>query len=71
MRTFSRPGSELGARKDHEFGGESAAPDIRPRRKVIDLELHEIAAAQLAVDRKVEQRTIAEPLLSVEEWAAC
>ncbi len=50
---------------------ESAAPNIGPRHKITDLELHKVAAAQLAVDGEVKQRTIAKPLLPVEEESDC
>jgi len=33
--------------------------------KVANLYLHQIAASQLAVDRKVEERSISQPMLSV------
>src|SRR5690606_3168829 len=48
---------------------ESAVPNIGARHKITDFELHQVTAAQLALDGKVEQRAIAEPLLSVEEEA--
>ena len=35
--------------------------------EVADLELHQIAALQLAVDRQVEQSMISEPLLAIKE----
>lgn len=35
--------------------------------EVADLELHQIAAPQLAVDREVEQGSVAQPLLAIKE----
>ncbi|MGI0524051.1 hypothetical protein ABY43_07265 [Rhizobium giardinii] len=36
-----------------------------------DFDLHQIAAAELAVDGKIEQRTISHPSFSVEKEAHC
>src|SRR5690554_1969527 len=45
------------------LNNESGVPNIGARHEITDLELHEVAAAQLAVDGKVEPRAIAQPLL--------
>ena len=44
-----------------------AVADFRSGHEVTDLELHQIAAPQFAVDRKVEQGAVTKPLLAVKE----
>jgi hypothetical protein len=39
--------------------------------KVADLNLHQIAASQFAVDRKIEKRPISKPMLSIQMKANC
>jgi hypothetical protein len=46
-----------------------SSSDISPRYKVADLDLHEIAASQLAVDRQVEKRPITKTALPIQEEA--
>lgn len=59
FKLYGPPGLPL---DDHR-----AVADFRTGHEVADLKLHQIAAPQPAVDRQVEQRTVAEPLLAIKE----
>ncbi|VXC61504.1 hypothetical protein SPHINGOAX6_30130 [Sphingomonas sp. AX6] len=47
----------------------SASPNILPGYETADPQLHEVAAPQLAIDGKVKQRAISQPLLSIKKEA--
>jgi hypothetical protein len=44
-------------------------PHIGSCQKIADLDLHEVAASQLAVDRQVEQRPVSEARFPIQEKA--
>lgn len=46
-----------------------SGPDVGARNDVANLDLHQVTAAQLAVDRQVEQRPIAKAALPIQEEA--
>jgi len=46
-----------------------SGPDIGSRYEVADLDLHQVATAQLTVDRQVEQRPVAEATFAIEKEA--
>ncbi len=52
---------------DHQ----SASPNIRPGYQTADLQLHQVTAAQLAFDGKVEQRAVSQPSFAVEKKTDC
>ncbi|ESY59980.1 hypothetical protein [Mesorhizobium opportunistum] len=46
-----------------------ASSDFRSYNKVADFDLDEIAAAQLAVDRQIEERSVSQTPFSIEKEA--
>jgi hypothetical protein len=71
-----KPGQQAGSGRLQHFELHGAAglllhddrtrSDGAPADELADLHLHDVAPAQLAVDREIEQRAVAEPALSVE-----
>jgi hypothetical protein len=45
---------------------ERARPDLATRDEITDLDLHYVAAPQLAIDRKIEHGAVAYPALTIE-----
>jgi hypothetical protein len=48
-----------------------ASADAPPADKIADLDLHDIAAAQLAIDRQIEKRSITKAPMLIEEEPYC
>jgi hypothetical protein len=46
-----------------------SGPDVGPRYEITNLDFHQVAAAQLAVDRQVEQRPVANAAFAIQEEA--
>jgi hypothetical protein len=51
------------------LNNDRSSSDIRPRDDIANPNLHQVAAAKLAVDRKIEQGTVTNATLAIEEEA--
>jgi len=76
-----KPGKQAGARIVHQLelnrstglllNDDRARPNVIAAHNLADLALHDVAAPKLAVDRQVEQRSIANAPMLIKKEANC